>query len=160
MGAALAVLDSSGEAEAWARPAVAKAASAVFAFTSDSRPKVRRSAQAAALQLCRAHYADRSYACAGTATASLQAALGGTSQRQVTAILQLAPFLKAVLPLLPDKSVASITAALLRLLGLGQPRLTVAVYSVVAGVMESARARLASGTVAKVLRSMLASAPR
>ena len=148
--------------DAWGRPEVARLFSATIAFSSDERPKVRKAAQAAVLDVLasqrRAGKAGDGGASAIAATAFVDA-LRGFTQRELTRTLQLIPLLRAALPLLAPSAIVGVVEELLRLPALGLPRLTGAVYECLAALLESEFARLTVSFCRRLAVAMLEAGP-
>lgn len=145
--------------EAWARPEVARTFSALLSFTVDPRPKVRKTAQAAALEVMSVHHSARATGCAAGTSAFFCEALKATTQRDTTRLLQLTPLLRTALPLLPVGALGPVCELLLALPSAGHPRLTTAAFGIAATLAESPRARLSVKFAAQLVGALVAAAP-
>ena len=179
VAAALAALEppsasTDDEGNAWARPDVSRAFSALLAFAADERPKVRKAAQAGALDVLAIHHAaTRAASASGSGSSNIAAGAAaptaaflidtlrvGGSQRESTRALQVLPFLRAAMPLLPVVELGPLAAALLALPSGGHaPRLAVPAYGAIAELLESPRARLTVRFVARVAAALAESRP-
>ena len=145
--------------EVWSRPSIARELNTLLSFCVDTRPKVRKVAQAGALAISSAHHAARSTASGALFGAFFDSVLRGGASKDQIAILHIAPLVKQVLPLLPLSSIETVVDRVLKVTSLGQPLMTVFAYSSLAMLLESPRAKLSSRFVQTTLEALRGLAP-
>lgn len=147
------------DAETWARPDVPRLLSGLLTYSTDPRPKVRRAAQSSCFEIAIIHHGARSEAAAPVYTTFFATILAGSSQKEQMTILQAMPLLRQTMPLLPQSQIMTVADRVLKLVTIGNAKITVQAFASLATLLESPRARLTIKFVQQLVAALVGMVP-
>ena len=146
--------------ETWNRPDVRRMLIYILSFIIHDNPKVRHTAHNVCIEFATAHHTNRSEQIPGPVfTSFLTDILKGTSQREQMNIKRIIPFLRLVLPLLPEIHIRSLMELIINLILLGDSQLTNMIYSTITELIQSPKSRLSIKFVRNLCSNLVTAPP-
>lgn len=127
--------------------------------TTSPKPKVRKVAQTAMVDLFTAHHQAKSAEAAKASVNHFLTLLSASSQAEVAKLEQSFPMLSNCLPLIPVKQLEQLITPILRLNGLGSTRITVVAFEALTSLVESPKSRLTAGFCSKLASALCTMRP-